>query len=376
MRIIATVGNSKLQIKHKYIIENKSYEEYLSFMALAKHYDVDDIVLIGTKESQKELSEFLSSNPNITMLVISSDDVQEVFQASLQYFTNETILDLTQGYRHYPMLTLLASSFVATKSNANIKDIYYAQTLDNSCMPYKEQCQYQFVSILKYQELSQIASGITTFINTLNVITINTTNHEFNKIYKELQLLSKSLFSNNFKSSKKLAKKLYEDVKSLKDSKKYIEIDNLLASLLSELHKIIKLSHNQESITLYHYSMYFLSHDILLHSVTMLYESMVAYLDEHNEDSQYHDKSTFRRRNNLKKSLGNCYKNIGKNCHQHPNIKMCKEFSRHLCNIDKLRNTSAHAFTDDDNNKNLGEEIESTHNFLAQIYNLTKNDKI
>jgi hypothetical protein len=124
MTLIATVGANKISHKHKYLIDEKVYESELSFLAIAQAYKIENIILIGTEKSEDSIKTILDKNPNIKMVTIESSSVEEVFQESLKYISKDTILDLTQGYRHYPMLTLLASVFLQSDSSKHIKDIF------------------------------------------------------------------------------------------------------------------------------------------------------------------------------------------------------------------------------------------------------------
>ncbi len=163
MRLIATMGASGISQKHQYIFNGNNYNSELSFLALAEANNITDIVVIGTEKSKESIQTILNVNPNIEMVVIESDNVEDVFQKSLEYISKDTILDLTQGYRHYPMLTLLASIFLQNNASKNIKDIFYAQIVNENCQAYKESCEYRFTSLIKYLDIANMARIINTF---------------------------------------------------------------------------------------------------------------------------------------------------------------------------------------------------------------------
>jgi hypothetical protein len=361
MRLIATIGASGISRKHKYIIESKSYDSELSFMALSKAYNIDDIVVIGTKKSEESIQSILDLNPNIEMVVIESDNVEDVFQKSLEYIAKDTILDLTQGYRHYPMLTLLASVFLQSNEFKNIKDIFYAQVEDENCQAYKESCSYRVTSLIKYLDIANMTRIINTFNKTLFTLEYSVNSDEFIKIRDGLTELTKDMLSNNFNRSKVKAQKIEELVKKIIEDKSLSIIEEHLSHLKKELQIIQNLVRRKESQTLLNVSEYFLKKDILLHSVTLLYESMVAFLDEKikNNPKCKDKKDTYQRRNCLKKSLGEC-KYVR-------NINKCREFSDYLFRIDKLRNTSAHAHTTGTYQESLKDELLETIKFIKPI---------
>lgn len=352
MRLIATMGANRLVHKHKYMIDGKTYESQVSFMALAQAYGIDDIIIIGTSKSKESIESILETHTNIEMVTIESSNVEEVFQKSLEYITKDTILDLTQGYRHYPMLTLLSSVFLQNSSMKNIKDIFYAQIIDEKCNPRDNSCSYQFTSLIKYLDIANMARVINTFNKTLITLDYDVQSHEFREIKKGLQELTQELFSNDFKGSKAKAEYVEKLVNTILEDKRLQMVEEHLTQLKKELRRIQHLTRIKESQTLLNVSEYFLKKDILLHSVTLLYESMVAFLDEKIKTNAKCNKESdvYKRRNCLKKGLGDC---------RHVrNITNCKKFSDTLRHIDTLRNTSAHAHTTGSYQEDLKHELE------------------
>ena len=138
-----------------------------------------------------------------------------------------------------------------------------------------------------------------------------------------------------------------------------------------------------ESETLLNVSEYLLKKDILLHSVTLLYESMVAFLDERvnnykcntiiNKRGEEVEANIFQRRNCLKLNMGNC-----KNPQYKNNISQCKDFSSLLRNIDGLRNNSAHAYTTGTYQEDLKDELKEAIEFLTLIIkqNISIKEKV
>lgn len=372
MKLIATMGASGIKHKHRYWIEGKEYQSELSFLALAEAFNITDIIVIGTEQSKKSIQTILDNHPNIEMVVIESSNVEDVFQKSLEYISNDTFLDLTQGYRHYPMLTLLASVFLQSSATKNIKDILYAQIIDENCQAYKEVCSYRFTSLIKYLDIANMARIINTFKNTLLTLDFDVKSAEFKTLQCSLEELTQELFSNNFTQSRKKAQKIEKQIdKILKD--KYLDIiKDHLNNLKKEMQTIQELTSETESENLLNVSEYFLGKDILLHSVTLLYESMVAFLDENvnnhkcniliNKNGEEVQANIFQRRNCLKLNMGNC-----KNLQYRKNISKCKEFSKLLRKIDGFRNNSAHAHTTGTYKEDLKDELVEAINFLKPI---------
>ncbi len=372
MRLIATMGASGIDKKHKYIIDNKVYESELSFMALAKAYNIEDIIVIGTSKSEEKITSILETNPNIKMIVIDSDNVEDVFRESLEYISKDTILDLTQGYRHYPMLTLLASVFLQNSDIKNVKNIFYAQITNENCQAYKESCEYKFISLIKYLDIANMSRIINTFTKTLLTLDYEVNSNEFNIIKLGLNELTRELFSNNFNESKQKANKIEKIVTKIIDDATLETMEEHLIHLKKELQTIQNLIRHKESKTLLNVSEYFRKKGILLHSITLIYEAMVVFLDEKINNKQcntYEDKhkniqkaGTYKRRNCLKLKMGKCSYYLYKN-----NIPKCKDYSNLLRKIDELRNISAHAHTTGSYQDDLKDEIDKALEFLRPI---------
>lgn len=361
MRLIATMGANPLRHSHKYNVDGKDYESQVSFLALAEAYNITDIIVIGTDKSAKAISSILNENKHIEMVVIESSNVEDVFQKSLEYISEDTILDLTQGYRHYPMLTLLASVFLQSNSVKNIKDIFYAQIVNEECQAYKDSCEYKFTSLVKYLDIANMARIINTFNNTLVTLDYTVHSSEFKELKIGLEKLTKELFSNNFQKSKLEAEEIEKLINKALENESLSIVEEHLANLKQEVKTIQNLTRFKESQTLLNVSQYFLKKNILLHSVTLLYESMVAFLDEKikNNSKCNNERDIYRRRNCLKKSLGDC--------RSVRNIINCKKFSQILRDVDSLRNTAAHGHTTGTYQEDLKQELKNAIKVIKPI---------
>jgi hypothetical protein len=198
-----------------------------------------------------------------------------------------------------------------------------------------------------------------------------------------LEQLTKGLFSNNFEESSKRAEKIEKVLVKILEDKDLDIIKEHLVNLKKEIQTIQELTSKNESETLLNVSEYFLRKDILLHSVTLLYESMIAFLDERihfqkcnsviNRRGEEVSANVFQRRNCLKLNMGDCHNPKYKNT-----ISQCKKFSKLLRKIDGLRNTSAHGHTTGTYQEDLKKELEKAIEFLKPIIkqNISTKEKI
>lgn len=125
MKLIATLGDTKSEFSHTYMFGSELYKERVSFMAVAKKYAIaeQNITILGTAQTEKYIQRAFPNN-HFNMVVVDDIDIDELFNKSVEHIDKNTILDLTQGFRHFPMTLLLGAIFDISKEK-NIHEIYY-----------------------------------------------------------------------------------------------------------------------------------------------------------------------------------------------------------------------------------------------------------
>lgn len=368
MKLIATLGATPAKFEHGYHIEDKRYSALFSFQSLQKHFNIDDenIIIVGTAKTKEVLGKFIAS---YRFEAVDENDLDAIFHKAVDLIEEGDIIDLTQSFRSIPFGVLLSLSF-SKSLGKRPKDILYAQAEENTCNPVQNPCTFRFVSLKKYDEMTDLARSINTFNATLLVLDdINITLPTYQNLIKQLKKLSSAIYDNHFKKAKELAQKLVEDIDGALENKEYVFLQEHLKALKKELREMLQCDREHESERLLCWSRYLLSKDITLHSITTLFESMVAFLDEElniQDCNEYKNRQgkkvkadTYKRRNCLKKKLKDC-----------SNIKIpdCQRFSDMLKSIDELRNISAHAFANSSTSQNLTGQIEKTIDSLEKIY--------
>ena len=218
--------------------------------------------------------------------------------------------------------------------------------------------------------MTDLARAINTFNTTLLVLDdISVTLDTYQDFISHLKKLSSAIYDNHFEQAKNEAQELLKQIEHNENKDEYRFLQAHLKALKNELLRMLKCDDKYESQRLLCWSKYLLSKDITLHSITTLYESMVAFLDEEldikecnhyiNRQGKKVQADTYKRRNCLKKKLGDC---------MHLKIPDCDTFSKVLRSIDKLRNVSAHAFANSTTSKDLKNQIEKTIKTLTKIY--------
>ncbi|MCF6201101.1 MAG: TM1812 family CRISPR-associated protein [Hydrogenimonas sp.] len=368
MRLIATLGATPPKYRHSYQIENKKYETYFSFEAIKAHFSIDkkDVTLIGTHKTKEVLGEYIGS---YVFVEVNENSLDEVFKVTIEQTQEGDVVDLTQSFRSLSFGALLGLSFSKSLSKRP-KDIYYAQIDESGCNPSLKPCSFVFVSLKKYDEMTDMARTVNTFLATLLVVDdVVIDDALYAEFISHLHSLSAAIFDNHFDKAIEHAKQLSEWIKNNKNESSFAFLQSHLEALAKELHKILSCYKEHESQRLLFWSEFLLSKDITLHAITTLYESIVAFLDEElkiEECNHYVDKrgkkreaGIYQRRNCLKKKMDDCMK---------VKIPECKKLSEILYNVDKLRNISAHAFSNAKTSKDIASQISSAIKSLKEIY--------
>lgn len=354
IKLIATLGNTQSEFSHTYMLDNKPYKEKASFMAIAKKYEIleQNITILGTVQTQEYVQRTFP-NSLFNIVVVDDTDIDELFNKSVEHIDKNTILDLTQGFRHFPMTLLLGAIFDISKDK-NIYDIYYAKTTNPNDNPLKQECSYDFLSLFKYIDISNISRIINTFVKTLVVTDYEIKDNEFRELKKELLGISKKMLGNDYGSANLIALRVLSKINTIRANELF-ELYQPLKTLEDEIEKILHIKHTKESVTLFRFASYMFDKDLLLQSLTLLFEAITAYLDENLKIHHCNEKKDiYSRRNCLKKEL--YFTNI-------TSIANIKEFKKHFRDLDHLRNKAAHAFTSDKYMGDMKEQMQKQLSF-------------
>jgi hypothetical protein len=366
MKLIATLGTTPAKFKHRYLIEDTSYLEYFSFLALKKHFDIadSDVVIIGTEQTLDKHKGYIAP---FRFEKVRADDLESVFQKSVESVEKGDIVDLTQSFRSLSFGMLLALSF-SKSLGKRPADIFYAQITDDRRNPAKESAAFRFLSLMRFDGMTDMARLINTFASTLMVpsdIVIYERSHR--ELYVALRELSRDIFDNNteelfetLRDARRLLRGMLNDASS-----RYLHMH--LHSLDRLLENLAEAKKDHISETLLAISAFLADKGIALQAVTTLYESIVAFLDEELDIAACNEKekkgkktSVYERRNCLKKKLGDCM--------HLPHLVECGRLSKLLRDVDRLRNIAAHAYAYDTTPSDIVKTVKATGQTLSEIY--------
>lgn len=375
MKLITVLGATPVTSQQRYSIDGKMYQEYFAFLAMAHALTIPDenIIVIGTPQTKE-----LLTNPQYTIhpaiienFVHSSDSVDELFEKCLSMIDDDTVLELTQGFRHLPMTLLLSG--IAASSEKRLSNIYYAKTTDSTCNPTKDICTFEFISLTSYLDRANLNAIIDSFCTSYVVPKLKISFKEFVPIEIKLHELSRHLLGNNIDQAIQSAQK----IKSLLAPMEKSSIAHSIKELTIDIEKIAALSHQSEANRLYQGAKFYFEKELLLHAVTNLFEAIVAFLDEYTQKEKislsYQDykshriiqcrdeKKPYNRRNCLKKGL----KLFAEKNPAHPVLGSALQKKLEI--IDRLRNHSAHAHATEKSNESYKHTLAESFVFFDRI---------
>jgi hypothetical protein len=365
LKLIATLGTTQPKFEHQYNIKENSYHEKFSFLAIKKHYDIDskNIYIIGTKKTKEQLYEYIK---DFNFIEIDETNLSEIFGKTIELLKDgEAILDLTQSFRSLSFGSLLGFSF--SKVFYDVKDIFYAQVKDG-CNTFEKECEFDFISLKPYEEAIDLSREINTFTTSWYVI--DSKNKTFQTIHENLVKLSKKLLINDLEVKKEIAL-LKDEIEKLKNDELSYLGEHLM-HLTKELKNIdFALLAQKDSLRFYKMAKLYYKKNLLLQTLTMLFEAIEAYLDEKMSKSikKCKRKDKYITPKDGKYKWRNCLKNwlSYQGCSgKFKVIVDCENFRKNFKKVDMLRNNSAHVFISGESISNFKDEIKTLLDFFGK----------
>ncbi len=322
-------------------LKKESGEFCNSLDMLVHHYPDEEAYFIGTQvaiDFQKKLLQFDDKRHHF--IPVEDDSLDDIFEKILELLKEEqgeTILDITHGFRHQPIMAIFASTLSQFLERKDLKIIYAKE---------KERLKsYEYIYLNEYIEITQISLLLTGFIRTLNFIPVSNMKLLNNKVFENF---SKSLLSNDIRGVEKNYKLLQEELTALRSNEELKHISNLVEKVENELRPLAMfepLSSFQKYIFL---SKMMVEKNYLVVSLAYIFESLREYCSFRFEEicSDIEFKDDYQRNDNVMKTIGNFRKeNMILNRYPslyHNNKVEFKKVNKLYNKLRKRRNALAH----------------------------------
>lgn len=349
-------GNDNHQKATYYLEDNKDTKEYFNtFPLLLEKYSNDYIIVpLHTKEAkivnEKVLQKSNVKFANFDEKYFIEDDKNftklfNIINSAVEEF-DELIIDVSHGFRHFPILMIVDLIIQNFKDTSKIQKILFAKEI----IQFKE---YEIIDLKEYLDLANIAFVLSTFEKNYTVAS-HIKSQKYKKLLKELNDFSNDLMALNLRNLFKTANELIIELDKIED----VSIKTQAQNLKKVIENISDFKDKKRYLIYYELSKNLFEKKYILLSLALLYESIRMYIKsfikkQHKElveDIEQQFKKDIYKIGDFFKNLKwksyeklNMEINISKNDYE----KLQKSFPKHLTNIydeiDNKRNDLAHA---------------------------------
>lgn len=262
-----------------------SYLNMLPLLVDSFHKDGFDIIAITTEDAKKiqeQVLEFEKIDKNAVIFESvgamkgTSDEYANFFASISDILSNyeKVIIDLSHGFRHLPLLTLIALIVQNLKDKDNIKHILFAQEIDKDT-------KYKIIDLSEYLDIATVSYCLASFNK--NYTAVNPTllrTDKFKPLLESLEDFSEHILANSIQMifEKKLIASILKQIEILQQEKSIASLSTLLGSIKLHLMKINSLAHKSEFDRLYSLGEILLDRGYLLNAITVLNEALPLYI--------------------------------------------------------------------------------------------------
>ncbi len=324
--------------------ESKEYKNSTEF--LLDNFD-EKFIFIGTKcaiKFQKALLKDKLNDKNVIFEEVSENNLDEIFEKIFKILEDneDTILDITHGYRDQSIMAIFASTLSRFLDRKSLKIIFAKEE--------ERFKRYRYVYLDEYIEITQISLIFTGFIRTLNFIPIKNIKLFKTKVFEDF---SKSLLSNDIKGVEKNYTLLKNELDNLLKNSDLKYLYKLLEDIKGDLSPLNNLA-NKDVKTYQKYlvlSKITLEKNYLVVSLAYLFEAVREYCSYSFKShlKGINIKKSYKLNTSVMDTVSNFKRNGKKNVIQkiYPNLyKKNRDIFRKIANeyeyIRKLRNDLAH----------------------------------
>ena len=281
------------------LLEKESGNFCNSLDMLLQNYPNEEGYFIGTEvaiDFQKKLLKFNNRHHFIEVEDDSLDDIFEKILELLQEEKSETILDITHGFRHQPIMAIFASTLSQFLERKDLKIIYAKE---------KERFKsYEYIYLNEYIEITQISLLLTGFIRTLNFIPVQNMKLLNNQVFEDF---SKSLLSNDIKGVERNYALLQNELLGLQQNEELKHISNLITKVEDELKPMEMLPYFEAYQKYIVLSKMTVEKNYLIVALAYIFESVREYCSYRFEPicQEIEFKDSYQRNDNVMKTIGN-----------------------------------------------------------------------
>lgn len=257
--------------------------EYINMLPLLiESYPEYDVIALATKDAKsvqelvtqhyKYQEKFLFKEISENKATEYSDYFKMVNEILETY--DKIIIDLSHGFRHLPLLALIALITQNLKYPNKIEHILFAQELER-------EKKYKIIDLIEYLDLANLSYMLSMFNQNYTISNQMTfSKKEYTELSKELKTFSEHFLANSLKPliEGTVSKNIIEKLTTLKEDEKVKNFSHDIDKIIEHIKSIQNLKNEQEEwMKLYTLSKIMHDGGYMLNAITLLFEAIGFY---------------------------------------------------------------------------------------------------
>ena len=272
-------------LKEKFSLKKERYTNMLPLLLdnFQEYGEIRTIYTNLSKEKQTTVLDYETLDYDIEENGLFVSENIEDKEANYSYFLDKynelieeydrVIIDVSHGFRHFPILAVVNLIIQNIKNPEKIEYIFFAKEI-------KQFKKYEVIDLKEYLELANLSFMLSTFNQNYTVSSnIQFTNPLYKKVAKELSEFSSHFLSNSFKPliEGKAIEHIIDNLEELQERDSVVNFKSYIVDIIEHLEDIRQLKYKKESIKLYELSKIMDERGYQLNAITLLFEALGFY---------------------------------------------------------------------------------------------------
>jgi CRISPR-associated DxTHG motif protein len=272
-------------LKEKFSLKKERYTNMLPLLLdnFQEYGEIRTIYTNLSKEKQTTVLDYEILDYDIEKNGLFVSENIEDKEANYSYFLDKynelieeydrVIIDVSHGFRHFPILAVVNLIIQNIKNPEKIEYIFFAKEI-------KQFKKYEVIDLKEYLELANLSFMLSTFNQNYTVSSnIQFTNPLYKKVAKELSEFSSHFLSNSFKPliEGKAIEHIIDNLEELQERDSVVNFKSYIVDIIEHLEDIRQLKYKKESIKLYELSKIMDERGYQLNAITLLFEALGFY---------------------------------------------------------------------------------------------------
>jgi len=272
-------------LNEKFSLQKERYTNMLPLLLdnFQEYGDIKSIYTNLSKKNQNKVLDYEKLEYNIEkngrFISENIDDEEANYSYFLDKYNelieeyDKVIIDVSHGFRHFPILAVINLIIQNIKNPEKIEYIFFAKEVEQ----FKK---YEVIDLKEYLELANLSFMLSSFNQNYTVSNnIKFTNPQYQKIANELVDFSHHFLSNSLKPliEGKLIEDIIDNLEALQEEKSVKNFKSYIIKIIEHLEDIRQLKYESDWKKLYTLSKIMDKRGYQLNAITLLFEAIGVY---------------------------------------------------------------------------------------------------